>query len=523
MKRSDLSRREFLALASVFAGGAGFPARKAWAQEAAGGTVLRIQMDVPEFTDPRLFEQPESANILRGSNETLIRYRRDGRFEPWLLESWEVSEDASQYRLTLREGVLWSNGDPFTPEDVLFNIRRWCDAAVPGNSMASRMDALIDPETGALAEGVAEITRPREITLTLRKPDITLIASISDYPALLVHPSFDESGARIAENSIGTGPYDIEVTAGSRARLTKRASWWGGEVAVETIEYLDLGPDPSAQLDAFAAGRIDANYQSTGWFGPEFDAMGLKRSAITSGATIVCRVHRDATINGVKPYANRTLRRALAQMVDNGIVLEIGHGGRGLLAINAHVGPMHPDFARIDSLPYDPSGAMEAIYGTGFAEMTFTLTTLDDDWSRLSGDAIASQLQDAGLRVARSILPAGPFWENWRTHPFSVTEWSARPLGVQNLALAYRSHAAWNETGFASADFDAALDRALAIPDNFARREVMAELQTMLIEDGAIIQPYWRELSQHMRIGVTGMHIHPMLEHHHDLWQVAPA
>jgi hypothetical protein len=56
---------------------------------------------------------------------------------------------------------------------------------------------------------------------------------------------------------------------------------------------------------------------------------------------------------------------------------------------------------------------------------------------------------------------------------------------------------AWNESGFANAEFDALLDQANGIQDADARREIMAQLQTIMQEEGVTLQPYWRSLFRH--------------------------
>ena len=126
------------------------------------------------------------------------------------------------------------------------------------------------------------------------------------------------------------------------------------------------------------------------------------------------------------------------------------------------------------------------------------------------------QLRDAGMDVNRSVLPGSTFWNNWNKYPFSLTEWNGRPLGIQVLALAYRSGAAWNESAYANPDFDAALDEALSIADADARREVMARLETMLRDDGILIQPYWRSLFRSFRPEVKGFDAHQAFEQHLD-------
>ena len=79
---------------------------------------------------------------------------------------------------------------------------------------------------------------------------------------------------------------------------------------------------------------------------------------------------------------------------------------------------------------------------------------------------------------------------------------------MQVLAIAYRSGEDWNETGYANPAFDALVNRAMAILDADARREVMAEIQAMMQADGVVMQPYWRSLYNHARPGVVNAQVH---------------
>ena len=119
------------------------------------------------------------------------------------------------------------------------------------------------------------------------------------------------------------------------------------------------------------------------------------------------------------------------------------------------------------------------------------------------------------LEIAwRTVLPGSRFWSEWKSYPLSITEWNHRPLGIQVLALAYRSGEPWNETGYANPEFDALVAEALAIPDDVARSEIMAKLERILREDAVIVQPFWRSLYRHVRPGVTGAEMHPASEIH---------
>ena len=107
----------------------------------------------------------------------------------------------------------------------------------------------------------------------------------------------------------------------------------------------------------------------------------------------------------------------------------------------------------------------------GMQDYEFELISVDDDWLKNTNDVVAAQMRDAGFNVKRTVIPGSTFWNDWTKYPFSSTNWNHRPLGTQVLALAYKSGEAWNESGFANAEFDTLLTEAnsLADADNAAK------------------------------------------------------
>ncbi len=487
---------------------------RAEAQEPTRGGVLRVSMNVKEITDPAIYDWSEKGNVARHIVESLTQVGTDNITRPFLAESWQASDDLKSWTFNLRQDVKWSNGDDFIADDVIFNFERWLDPNV-GSSNYGRFALLRGPNDGdAIIENAVVKVDDHTVQFNLREPMLALPESMGDYPALITHRRFVEEGGNLVENPVGTGPFKLErFGVGQEALFSRREDpYWGGEVYLDGIHYIDHGDDPGAWLAALASGQVDVLYRL---FVEQVPAVqNMPNLVLLETPTAQTGVARMKVTE--PPFDNPLVRQAVQKCIDHDGVLELAYQNAGVAAEDHHVAPVHPEYAELPKQQQDYDAARELLAEAGYPDgIEITIDCVaQPPWEPNTCQVLAEMMRPAGINLSVNIMPGGTYWDRWTTAPFGFTSWTHRPLGVQVLNLAYRTGVPWNESSYSNAEFDALLDQASGIYDVDARREVVKQLQEILQGDAVIIQPFWRSEFTAMQPNVRGFALHPANEVH---------
>lgn len=370
----------FLAVAlglAVAAGGA-LPAG------AAPRTDINIGMQLePPHLDPTAgaaaaIDEVVYANVFEG----LTRFAADGTVQPALAESWEIAPDGLSWVFTLREGVTFQDGTPFTAEDVVFSFDR-----AMGEESTNAQKQLFD--------GINEVTAIDDTTVEigLDTPKGALLSSLAWGDAVIVSPASADTNK---QRPVGTGPFRFESwVQGDRITLERNPDYWGAAPALERVTFRFIS-DPTAAFAAMMAGDIDA---FPVFPAPEnlaqFEADPRFRVIVgtTEGETIL------AMNNARKPFDDIRVRQAIAHAIDRGAIIEGAMFGYGT-PIGTHFAPHNPAYQDLTAMSaYDPARSRALLAEAGYPDgFDVTLALPPPSYARRGGEIVAAQLRAVGIR-----------------------------------------------------------------------------------------------------------------------------
>lgn len=185
--------------------------------------------------------------------------------EPWLAERWTAADDGRHVTLTLRQGVTFSDGHPFTADDVLFSFEAVYDPRVASVLADSLQVGGRKLEVAATDPYTIAITFPTPFAPGVRLLDNLPILPRHKLEASLKRGSFASAwGLTTAPSDIaGLGPFVLaEYVPGQRLAFARNPRYWRKAPDGSALPYLDrivveIVSDQNAELLRLAAGQLD--------------------------------------------------------------------------------------------------------------------------------------------------------------------------------------------------------------------------------------------------------------------------
>ena len=414
-----LGRREFLARMTAL--GAGVTAAAAGMELASPGgasaqTTQKRELVVAQGGDVATFDphMRTAANDIRVSFnifDNLVARRADGKLYPGLATEWKVTGPQT-YQFTLRQGVRWHNGDPFTAADAKYSIERTYDPAV--KTMVSTVLATID-----------RIETPDAATLVIhtKKPDPLLPARLSFYGGQIVPKRYlEQVGADgFARQPVGTGPLRFgSWTKDDRAVLEANPDYWGGRVDVDRVIFRPI-PETAPRLAALLKGEVDL---ITALPPDQFER--VSQHATTQVATTLYAGLYVFNVNSkVPPLNDPRIKQALSLGLDReSIARELWRGRASVANGPIARGDNHYD-PSLPPLRYDPSEARELVKKAGYRNEPIYIEaapgyTAND---RAVSEAAAAMWKDIGLNAVVEIIEYSVRAQRAREKAFKGLVW----------------------------------------------------------------------------------------------------
>lgn len=422
-----IARRTAALLAVLVIGAA-----PAVAQEADTSAILSLATNADPTLNPWTPGAVIESNLINTILfEQLTRYSpEDLAPSPALATSWTASDDGLAWTFELRQGVVWSDGEPFDAADVAFTFN----------------DVVLNPELGAQSASQFSpidqvvVVDDHTVRFELETPFSALPYYLASFAGILPeHVLGDEENPLDVASfnkdmPVTTGPYQVDAfVPGSFVRLVPNASYWGGEPQLAGIVFRVI-PDANTQVAQARAGELDiltrvspndvAGLESTG----RLEVLRQSQNLFF----FVAPNHDDERFDDVR------LKRALLMAIDREAMIQALLDGFGEVATGP-VAPMlgalyHPD---VRQYPYDPEAAGQLLDEAGWTMGPGGVREKD-------GEPLALYMPTGQFRdLVPATLLVQQFWQDVGVDvDVDVMEWNAY---IQDVVVArdYEVTLAW--------------------------------------------------------------------------------
>lgn len=409
---------------------------------AAQGELRFCLRSEPKTFDPLKVEDDASVAIRYLTGGVLVRLNRQTQaLEPGLAESWKVSPDGRQIEFKLRKGVHFSDGTPFSAEDVAYTVQRLMDPE------------LHSPTGDAFRSGpgnvATKIISPTHISITFPAPVAGLDRQFDQVAMLSAHSAKKEMAV--------LGPFMVaDYKPGASLLLKRNPNYWKSDAQGRKLPYLDsirldIQPNRDVEMLRFKRNELDLiNSLDSEYFdklaatsaqlvhdaGPSLDSEQMWFNEVAK-----------APLPPFKKawFRSSAFRRAVSEAINRQDLARVVFRGHAQPA----VGPVSPANkfwfnAKLKADVYSPDAALKSLQGEGFRlengalkdrdgnEVVFSIiTNAGNKYRERMATMIQEDLQKIGMHVNVVTLDFPSLIERM-TQSF---DYEAILLGLTNVGL----------------------------------------------------------------------------------------
>ncbi|WSG74201.1 ABC transporter substrate-binding protein [Rhizobium beringeri] len=413
--------------------------------------------------------------------DKLVDVSPDLKIVPQLATEWSWSADGKELTMKLRQGVKFHDETPFNAEAVVATIER--NITLPESRRKSELSSV---------EKV-EATSEYEVKFTLKAPDVTLLAQLSDRAGMIVSPkAAKELGAKFGDHPVCAGPFKfVERVQQDRIVLEKFQDYWNKDkIFIDKLTYLPI-PDTTVRLANLRSGDLDMieRLAATDAEAVKADSSLVYADAVGTGyMALYTNIGNGARADN--PFGkDKRLRQAFSLAIDRDAVNQIVYEGTAVSG-NQPFPPSSPWFDKDIPVPArDLDKAKTLIKEAGFDRVPIELQIPNNPVAMQMMQIIQSMVGEAGFDVSLKSTEFATLLSEQTAgnYQLSRSDWSGRVDPDGNIHQFITCKGGINDTKYCNPEVDKLLNEARASTDDAARKQKYDAATVILNDDLPII------------------------------------
>lgn len=455
--------------------------------------VVGIAQDLDNSLDPYMMTAAGTREVMFNVFEGLVKPDSDGNFVCAVASDYKVSDDLLTYSFTLRENVVFHNGEVCDTDDVLYSFKT-CAAT----SVTSAVVTALSDIQSISAEG-------NVITITLGSPNSDFLSYVAS--VYIVPDGYTEQDTK----PCGTGPFKfLSRSVQENFIIAKHDEYYGEKASLDKVTYR-IFADATALFTALNSGALDLVAHLTI---EQVESLTNGYNVLEGTMNLVQAIYLN---NAKAPFDNELVRKALCYAVDKDAMLELTASGHGTKLGSS----MYPAFAKYfdedlaDAYPYDPEKAKELLTQAGYPDgISFTMTVPSNYGPHVdTAIVLVEQLKACGINASIEQVD----WNTWLSRVYGERDFEATVVGFDSSTLtASGMLARWvtgnskNMINYSNPEYDEAFSLAQSTADDDERTAHYMRCLEILSESAANV--YLQDLADFVALDpeLEGYEFYPL-------------